>query len=183
MNLKIYLLAILISVSSIGFAQINGVVRGNVKDKNTQETIIGAVISVDGTTNGTTTDVEGNYKINLPVGTYNLKASYLGYVTLIQYNISVTSGNAQTVNFEIETANTQLNEVTVSFDKGKSAVRIYRNWLFVKTYPSSSALVSTLDIISSNWGATVISGLPPSYLDEIAVAVHYFRQVWRRRWL
>jgi len=122
MNLKIYLLAILISVSSIGFAQINGVIRGNVKDKNTQETIIGAVISVDGTTNGTTTDVEGNYKINLPVGTYNLKASYLGYVTLIQYNISVTSGNAQTVNFEIETANTQLNEVTVSFDKGKSAV-------------------------------------------------------------
>jgi len=63
MNLKIYLFAILISVSSIGFAQINGVVRGNVKDKNTQETIIGAVISVDGTTNGTTTDVEGNYKI------------------------------------------------------------------------------------------------------------------------
>ena len=122
MNLKIYLFAILISVSSIGFAQINGVVRGNVKDKNTQETIIGAVISVDGTTNGTTTDVEGNYKINLPVGTYNLKASYLGYVTLIQFNISVTSGNAQTVNFEIETANTQLNEVTVSFDKGKSAV-------------------------------------------------------------
>lgn len=122
MNFKIYLIAILTSICIKGFTQINGVIRGNVKDKNTQETIIGAVISVDGTTNGTSTDVDGNYKINLPVGTYNLKASYVGYVTLIQYNVSVTSGNAQTINFEIETASNELSEVTVSFDKGKSAV-------------------------------------------------------------
>ncbi|HRG38503.1 MAG TPA: carboxypeptidase-like regulatory domain-containing protein [Bacteroidia bacterium] len=105
-----------------GFAQLNGTIRGSVKDKNTQETIVGAVVSVDGTTNGTTTDTDGNYKISLPVGTYNLKASILGYITLIKYNISLTSGNDQTVNFELETTSSQLGEVTVTFDKGKSVV-------------------------------------------------------------
>lgn len=106
----------------MGFAQITGVIRGNVKDKNTQETIIGAIISLDGTTNGTTTDIDGNFKLNVPVGTYNLQASFLGYTTLIKYNIAVTSGNAQTVNFELESVSSELSEVTVTFDKGKSAV-------------------------------------------------------------
>jgi hypothetical protein len=64
-----------------------------------------------------------------------------------------------------------------------SSSRIYRYCLFVETYPSSSVLVSTFDIISSYWRAAVVGGLPPSYLDEIAVAVHYFWQVWSRRWL
>lgn len=104
------------------YGQINGVIRGAVKDKNTQEAIVGAIISIDGTANGTTTDIEGNFKLNAPVGTHNLKASYVGYSTLTKYNISVTSGNAQTVNFELETVTSDLSEVTVTFDKGKSAV-------------------------------------------------------------
>jgi len=104
------------------FAQTNGIIRGNVKDKNTQETIIGAIVSVEGSTTATTTDIEGNYKLTVPVGTYNLKASFLGYTSLIVYNIPVTVGNAQTINFELETSSAQLSEVTVTIDKGKSAV-------------------------------------------------------------
>lgn len=103
-------------------AQVNGTIRGNVKDKNTQETLVGAVISIVGTTIGTTTDVDGNYKLSLPVGIYNASVSILGYVTLIKYNISLTSGNDQLVNFELERTFAQLGEVTVTFDKGKSAV-------------------------------------------------------------
>lgn len=122
MKLQIWftLLAGLLGLDSI--SQITGVIRGNVKDKNTQESIIGAVISVEGSTTGITSDVEGNFKLIMPVGTYNLKASYLGFTTLIKYNITVTSGNAQTVNFELETAPSELSEITVSFEKGKSAV-------------------------------------------------------------
>lgn len=120
---KQFSLLFLLSIFFIqGYSQVTGVIRGNVKDRNTQEAIIGAIISIDGTTTGATTDIDGNYKINLPVGTYNLKAAYLGYTTLIKYNISVTSGNAQAVNFELETASSELSEVTVTFDKGKSAV-------------------------------------------------------------
>lgn len=118
--LSLFLLQIFICVE--GFAQFTGIIRGNVTDKNTQESIIGAAIYIEGTNEGTTTDADGYFKINLPVGTYNLKASYVGYSTLIQYNITVTSGNAQTVNFEIEEAASELNEVVVTIDKGRSAV-------------------------------------------------------------
>ncbi|MCC6369895.1 MAG: TonB-dependent receptor [Bacteroidia bacterium] len=122
MKLRIVQLFLLQCLCLSAFSQINGVIRGNVKDKNTQESIIGAIISVESSTLGMATDVEGNYKISLPVGTYNLKASFLGYTTLIKYNIVVNSGNAQTVNFELETAPSELSEVTISFEKGKSAV-------------------------------------------------------------
>ena len=116
---------ITISLSLIVFtaySQTTGIIRGNVKDNNTQETIIGASISIDGTNNAVATDVEGNYKLVVPVGTHNVKAQYLGYTTLIKYNIAVSSGNAQIVNFEIEPSSSQLKEVEVVFEKGKSAV-------------------------------------------------------------
>ena len=99
MQIRQLLLLFSLFGSLFSMAQINGIVRGTVKDKNTQETIIGAIISIDGSTTGAITDIEGNYKLSLPVGTYNLKASFLGYTTLIQYNISITSGNAQNINF------------------------------------------------------------------------------------
>ena len=75
-------------------AQKSGVVRGSVKDKNTQESIIGAVVSVDGTTLATVTDVEGNYRFELNVGVHSLKVTYLGYEPLTKYNINLSTGNA-----------------------------------------------------------------------------------------
>ena len=122
MQIRQLLLLFSLFGSLFSMAQINGIVRGTVKDKNTQETIIGAIISIDGSTTGAITDIEGNYKLSLPVGTYNLKASFLGYTTLIQYNISITSGNAQNINFELESVSSELSEVSVTFEKGKSAV-------------------------------------------------------------
>ncbi len=115
----------IIFFSSIYFlnakAQTNGIVIGNIKDKNTQETIVGAAVSIEGTTNGVTSDADGNFKLNVPVGTYILKASFVGYISLIKENIVVTSGNAQIVNFELESALKNLNTVEITFDKGKSA--------------------------------------------------------------
>lgn len=103
-------------------SQTNGVILGNIKDKNTQETIIGATIFVEGTTNGITSGADGNYKLIVPVGTYRLKASFIGYTAIIKENIVVTSGNAQIINFEMEPTSSELTEVEVTFDKGKSAV-------------------------------------------------------------
>ena len=114
----IYFLFILEAAS----AQTTGVVMGNVRDKNTEETIIGALVVVEQTTNGTATDIDGNYKLKVPIGNCNLKVSYLGYQTQLKFNIVVTTGNAQVVNFELEQSATSLKEVTITFDKGKSAV-------------------------------------------------------------
>lgn len=118
----IYFFIFLLTSGTAALSQVNGTIRGTVKDKNTQETIIGAIISLDGTTSGTSTDTEGNFKLNVPVGSHNVKATNLGYQSLIKYNIAVSSGNDQVVNFELETLPSELSEVTVTFEKGKSAV-------------------------------------------------------------
>ncbi len=103
------------------YSQKMGTIRGNIKDKNTQETIIGGTVAIEGTAYGTASDAEGNYKLSVPVGTYRLKVNYTGFTSLFKENIIVTSGNDQIVNFEMELANTDLSTVEIVVDKGKSA--------------------------------------------------------------
>lgn len=122
MRLFFISLSIFFLTISEGFCQNTGILRGNVRDKNTQETIIGASVTVENTGNGSATDIDGNYKITLPVGTYRIKASFLGYVAQTKENIVISSGNAQMINFELESASSELQEVVVTFEKGKSAV-------------------------------------------------------------
>lgn len=119
---KIIALCLLVLMPTFFRAQNKNIIRGSVKDKNTQEAIVGAIVSVEGTSLGVSSDLEGNYKLEIPVGTYRLKASYIGYLALIKENVILTSGNAQIVNFEIESVANELQEVSVTFEKGKSAV-------------------------------------------------------------
>ena len=120
-QIKLFFLLSFLSIKALT-AQTTGVIIGNVKDKNTQETIPGAVVVVDKSTNGTATDIEGNYKLIVPIGACNLKVSYVGYQTQLKFNIVVTTGNSQIINFELEPSSTNLSEITVTIDKGKSAV-------------------------------------------------------------
>lgn len=101
-------------------AQTTGVVIGTVKDRNTQEPLYGVSVFAD-TSSFAITDPEGNFMLQLPTGTWNLSARSEGYVLEIKYNIIVSSGNAQTVNFELTAVGEQLNEVVVKFDYSKNA--------------------------------------------------------------
>jgi hypothetical protein len=120
-NFKITFVFIFLLCSAIK-AQKTGNIIGTVKDKNTQETIIGAIVQLETTQLGSSTDLEGNFKItNIPVGSYNVKATIVGYQPLTKFNINVTSGNDILLNFELVSDNKQLKEVEITFDKGKSA--------------------------------------------------------------
>lgn len=59
--------------------QKNQTITGKVVDKN-GEPIIGANVLVKGTTNGTVTDVDGNYTLDVPENAV-LQISYIGYLT------------------------------------------------------------------------------------------------------
>lgn len=52
--------------------------KGNVVDKNSQETPIGAVVTVEGTNLKAVTDIDGNFQLNgLKKGTYTLYINLL----------------------------------------------------------------------------------------------------------
>ena len=55
-------------------------VSGRVTDSETGEGLPGVNVIVDGTTTGTTTDVDGNYQLQVPSAATNLRYSYIGYV-------------------------------------------------------------------------------------------------------
>jgi outer membrane cobalamin receptor len=75
--MKQFLIGLLMVFSTMtGFAQISGTVR----DAETNETLPGATIIKQGTTNGVTTDIDGSFSFNVAEGT-TLQVSFIGYGT------------------------------------------------------------------------------------------------------
>lgn len=76
----LYLLILSIVVVFQANAQNTLSISGNVSDES-GESIIGASVSVVGTTNGSITDIDGNYTLSNVPANGTLKVSFLGYVT------------------------------------------------------------------------------------------------------
>lgn len=113
--------AFYLSVAYCGLvsAQNQGVINGVVKDKRSQELLAGVSVVVEGTDPlvGTASDENGRFKITVAAGSYNIKASFIGYRTEIKYNVVVTSGNASYLTFELAEDDEQLEEVVVSTNR------------------------------------------------------------------
>jgi outer membrane receptor protein involved in Fe transport len=68
-----------------------GKIVGEVKDSQTGEPIIGANITVEGTSTGAATNVEGYFVIlNIPPGKYNVVASAIGYSRKVMTGVAVS---------------------------------------------------------------------------------------------
>jgi TonB-dependent receptor len=80
MKRTIFTLFVLMLLISSGLSQ--GLMVGVVTDSLTKEPLIGANIYLEGTALGTSTDMDGAYRIEaVPYGSYTLVFSYLGYRT------------------------------------------------------------------------------------------------------
>ncbi len=94
---KFSLTIISVLCSILMFAQ-QGSVSGTVMDGS--EALLGASISIANTSTGTTTDINGNYTLNLDPGTYQIVASYIGYNNTEQ-TVTVSAGQNTSVNFQL----------------------------------------------------------------------------------
>lgn len=105
----------LIVFAQLAFAGTTGKIAGRVIDANTGERLPAANITIEGTTYGGVTNVDGEYFIiNIPVGTYSLKVSLVGYATRIVSNVKVAVDMTTTVDFRISSRDIQADEVVVS---------------------------------------------------------------------
>ena len=109
----ILLLLTFLATGVTAFAQ-QGTITGKVKDKISNEPIIGATVAVTGTTQGATTDYEGNFSIALAPGSYKLSATYVSYKPQVFDNIQVAAGNTTTLTVAMEESATALAAVTVT---------------------------------------------------------------------
>lgn len=106
-NMRAALLFFIVAVISLGVSAQNVTVKGTVKDK-TGETVIGAsVVEKGNTTNGTITDIDGNYSLNVPSNA-TLVFSFVG---MKSYEIAVKGQT--TINVTMEDDSQALEEVVV----------------------------------------------------------------------
>ena len=95
-------------------------VHGHVIDRNTGEHVPFLVVSLKGTTVGTSTGDTGHYFLeHLPQGTFILQVSGVGYKTASQ-EITLKDGVALEVNFLVEEDNVMLDGVVVSANRSET---------------------------------------------------------------
>lgn len=121
MNKFLFFFSSFLIIGFSSFSQKEGRIIGNIQDKNTLEALMGVNLLVEETSLGTTTDDTGRFNLILPVGTYSITASFLGYRTSTLYSIEVTSGNDRIINFEMEPESEVLEGVIISFNRNASA--------------------------------------------------------------
>ena len=125
MNKITYLVFLLTVSSSLLLAQEkSGIITGTVLDITTQQPLVGATIQVlNSPKAGAVTDLEGLFKIKIPVGEYSVKTNFIGYKPAITTNIVVSTGRPVNLKIQLTEEAVEMGgmEVTADyFDKGKT---------------------------------------------------------------
>ncbi|MDP4292261.1 MAG: TonB-dependent receptor, partial [Bacteroidota bacterium] len=132
---------------------------GTVTDVSNNEPIVGAIVSVEGTTIGVQTDVNGRFTINLPKSNAVIKVTFLGYLPQV-----ITLKGQTRIDIKLTSEVKRLEEVvvvgygTVRKKDLTGTVSSIKTEELVKT-PSSNAIeavegkVSGVDIIKTSGSA------------------------------
>ncbi|MBT6145094.1 MAG: TonB-dependent receptor [Gemmatimonadetes bacterium] len=96
----------------------DGKITGTVKDSQTGEALISASIVLEGTQLGTVSDDKGRYFIlNVPPGTYTLRATYVGYASVKVEEIRVSGDLTTTVDLKPRPEAIQADEVIIRAER------------------------------------------------------------------
>ena len=118
MNRLYTFLFTLLLIPILVYAGTTGKLKGKITDLDSGEPLVGANVLVLGTSFGAATDVNGEYTIlNLDAGTYDVKASYIGYQTITTSNVRVNADLTTELNFQLPAEGVNVGEVVVVSQK------------------------------------------------------------------
>lgn len=99
-------------------AQNNGRLSGVVVDKLTQKILPNVSVSIEGIAKGAIADTNGIFRIiGIPLKTYNIIFSLVGYKKQTLFNVVINAGNENNFNIELEQSGGALTEVLVKTNK------------------------------------------------------------------
>ncbi len=91
-------------------------ITGQIVDETTGETLIGVnVLELESQT-GSSTDVDGRYKLSLDAGTVVLRISYVGYIKQ-EFQLQLSPGQSQILNVALKTESRLMDQVVVTGSK------------------------------------------------------------------
>lgn len=108
-------ISFLILACQMALAGTTGKIAGKVIDTSSKEPLPSVNVQIVGTAFGAVTDPEGNYFIlNVPVGTYTVRASIIGYAAESVEAVKVTMDMTTILDFRLKLSAVQLNDVIVT---------------------------------------------------------------------
>ena len=108
----------IVAPSRAGAQETTGTVTGRVTSADGAP-LSGASVVVSGTTRGTITRDDGNYRLQLPAGRYPLRARLIGYAGGVD-TVDVAAGQTATRDFVLTRSTTQLSAVAVVGSRGEA---------------------------------------------------------------
>ena len=121
MKKNLFTLCMMLLLSMLSFAQGSLTISGVVTEKKTGEPIIGASVVEKGTTNGTITDLDGNFTLKVPSDAI-INITYVGYQP---QSLSVSGQTTFKIKMEEESMALEQVVVTAMGIKKKAASLTY----------------------------------------------------------
>jgi len=101
-GVELFLIILFIVYSPLLLAQTRSRVSGLVRDAKTGAPLLGVNVIIEGTDLGAATDLNGRYIIiNVPIGTYRVRASMIGYEALIMEDVMVSADRVTKLDFDL----------------------------------------------------------------------------------
>src|SRR5690606_21568940 len=111
---RLILISILTMSSILTFGQM-GTIRGTVFDHGNGQTLIGANVIINNTLNGSSTDIDGQFSIQVEEGTYDLKVSFISYEDLIIKGVEVKNNEVTILNnIQMKQGGLNMEEVVIT---------------------------------------------------------------------
>jgi hypothetical protein len=103
------------------YAQFTQSIRGTVVDQVLQSPVAGATVTLSGGNKTVATDVNGNFRfIDVPVGSYQLHISYVGFREATMENVAVNAGKETVLTVPLEVNIVSQKEVVVRANSKKN---------------------------------------------------------------
>ncbi|NIR65518.1 MAG: TonB-dependent receptor, partial [candidate division Zixibacteria bacterium] len=104
------MLSLILSTSFL-FSGTTGKIVGQVVDASSGEPLPGVNVVIENTTLGASTDVDGTYLIlNVPPGTYSLRAIMIGYREMLVNEVRINADKTTRIDFQLKESTVELGE-------------------------------------------------------------------------
>jgi len=151
----LFIVLVFAMIGSSLFAVTTGKITGIVKDAADGEPLAGINVLLQNTMLGAATDEDGRYFIlNVPVGTYSIRATAIGYKAMTVNGVFVTIDHTTTINVDMESTVLEGEEITVTAERkliqlDNTATKTFISGADITSVPSGSFT----DLVSLEAGA------------------------------
>lgn len=150
--------AILLMVFTLaGLSTVAQTISGKIIDAETDEPLIGATIRIEGTSQGTATDLDGGFSFEAPTGEHTLIVSFVGYIK-------------KEIPVEVQQGSNNLGIIKMQSDAiGLQEIKVVANYAKDRQTPVSISTIEPQDIeakISSKQFPELLNSTPSVYATK-----------------